>query len=196
VRIATWWNSAVILLLRSALWTLLLPGLIAGYVPWQFFGFRVNDLSGATDALGVVVLLFGVIVLTLCIVEFALRGSGTLSPLDPPRQLVVTGLYRWVRNPMYVGVAFILIGEVLIARSNSLALYTLTFVICTTLFIVGFEEPYLERSFGLSYADYKRHVRRWIPRLTPWNPREHSDQPPELRAESRSTPDVPRTRRR
>ena len=160
----------MLLFLRSLLWTILLPGMIAGYIPWRFFGFRLHAPQSVMQLICVAVAALGVVILLLCIVEFARRGRGTLSPLDPPRKLVVTGLYRWVRNPMYVGVALVLLGEILMSGSSALATYAAIFFLCANLFILAYEEPHLARTFGASYQDYKRHVRRWIPRLSPWPP--------------------------
>ena len=171
------WNSPPVLVLRNTLWTLLLPGVIAGYIPWRFFGFRVGEIALGSGAylLGIVVFAAGVLVLLWCILEFARRGRGTLSPVDPARELVVTGLYRQVRNPMYVGVVTILVGEAVMARSLYLALYATAFFACANLFILVYEEPYLQRTFGSSYTHYKLHVRRWIPRASPWSQSEHRE---------------------
>ena len=113
------------LALRSLLWTILLPGFFAGYVPWRYFGLgRVHfDWSDALHVAGAICIGAGTGLLAACIVEFARSGRGTLSPLDPPRRLVVRGLYRYVRNPMYLSVTAIVLGEVLISRSVALALY-------------------------------------------------------------------------
>ena len=157
------------LLLRSALWTVLLPGMIAVYVPWRYFGVRIDNLAHPLTLVGLFIFALGAILLLLCIVEFARRGKGTLSPLDPPTTLVVTGLYRWVRNPMYVGVALMLVGEIVISRSSELALLGLGFFVAANIFIRAYEEPYLAHRFGASYAEYRKHVGRWIPRLTPWS---------------------------
>ena len=99
------WSSAW-LALRSLLWMILLPGIVAGYVPWRFFGFRlvIPDVFDLTQMLGVVCIAGGAVLLAACIFEFARSGRGTLSPVDPPRHLVVRGLYRYVRNPMYLSV--------------------------------------------------------------------------------------------
>ena len=94
--------AAALLALRSLLWTILMPGIVAGYVPWRYFGLAAAriDWSDPLDLLGLVSMGAGVLLLAACIVEFARSGRGTLSPIDPPRHLVVRGLYRYVRNPM------------------------------------------------------------------------------------------------
>src|SRR5437016_10157133 len=102
--------SSVWLALRSLLWTILLPGVFAGYVPWRFFGLARTqfDLTSPTQLLGLVCIGLGVALLAACIFEFARSGRGTLSPVDAPRHLVVRGLYQYVRNPMYLSVTMII----------------------------------------------------------------------------------------
>lgn len=154
--------------LRSLVWTLLLPGLFAGYVPWRYFGLAhaTIDPSRPAHLTGVLMIVLGAVLLAACIVEFARSGRGTLSPLDPPRQLVVRGLYRYVRNPMYLSVTVIVIGEVLLSGSRPLLAYWVIWFLCVNLFVIGVEEPALRRDFGRSYDEYTRDVRRWIPRLS------------------------------
>ena len=109
------WSSAL-LTLRSLLWTLLLPGAVAGYVPWRFFSLdrAAFRLAGPLDVIALLCILAGGALLVSCIVDFAVAGRGTLSPADPPRYLVVRGLYRYVRNPMYLSVTTIVLGEALL----------------------------------------------------------------------------------
>lgn len=103
-----------------------------------------------------------------CALAFAIRGLGTPAPFDPPRRLVVTGLYRFVRNPMYVGMGILLIGEAwLIGRVEILYEALIAFALVSA-FILVYEEPTLRSKFGDDYAEYCRNVRRWIPRLRPW----------------------------
>jgi protein-S-isoprenylcysteine O-methyltransferase Ste14 len=155
------------LALRSIAWTLLVPGLFAGYVPWRYFGLRdvTLDLGNPGHLIGVVAVALGALLLLACILEFARRGKGTLSPLDPPRALVVQGLYRYVRNPMYLSVTTIVLGEVLLTGSQGLLLYWVIWFVAVNLFVVAYEEPALRRQFGESYAEYTRRVHRWLPRL-------------------------------
>jgi protein-S-isoprenylcysteine O-methyltransferase Ste14 len=107
----------------------------------------------------------GAALLAACIFEFARSGRGTLSPLDPPRQLVVRGLYRYVRNPMYLSVTTIVVGELILTRSMPLAVYLAIWFTCVNLFVIGYEEPTLRRQFGESYDAYTRQVHRWLPRF-------------------------------
>jgi protein-S-isoprenylcysteine O-methyltransferase Ste14 len=162
------WPSAL-LTARSLFWTMLVPGVVAGYVPWRYLGLRRAqiDLSTPAHALGLLCVVAGAVLLGACIVEFARRGRGTLSPVDPPRQLVVQGLYKYVRNPMYLAVTTILWGEWLLVPSLALALYWLLFFAAANLFVMGYEEPYLRDRFGDSYEAYSRQVGRWIPTFKP-----------------------------
>jgi protein-S-isoprenylcysteine O-methyltransferase Ste14 len=157
------------LFLRSAFWTMAFPGFFAGYLPWRYFGVREVDFDW-TDPLHLLaasLIALGATLLLTCIHEFAARGRGTLSPADPPKKLVVEGLYRYVRNPMYVSVMTIVAGEIILMRSDALATYWLAFCVAANLFVRGYEEPYLRAQFGASYDDYVRRVGRWLPRFPP-----------------------------
>jgi protein-S-isoprenylcysteine O-methyltransferase Ste14 len=160
-------RSTIALTLRSLMWTVLLPGVVAGYLPWAFFGVGdvVLDSSTPHHLLGVIVVAAGVALLGACIFEFARTGRGTLSPVDPPKHLVVRGLYRYVRNPMYLSVTAILLGEVVLTRSVALAVYWLVWFLLVNAFVVGYEEPTLRAQFGESYEVYSRRVGRWIPSI-------------------------------
>jgi protein-S-isoprenylcysteine O-methyltransferase Ste14 len=143
----------------------LLPGFFAGYVPWRFFGLGRTqfDLTSPTQLLGLVCIGVGVALLAACIFEFARSGRGTLSPVDAPRHLVVRGLYRYVRNPMYIGAGLALLGAALFYGSLSILIYAGLFFLATHLFVVLYEEPTLRRTFGSAYEEYYRQVRRWWP---------------------------------
>jgi len=155
------------LALRSIVWTALLPGVFAGYVPLRFFGLaRVHvSLTNPVHLLGLLAIGVGAALLVTCIWEFARSGRGTLSPVDPPRQLVVRGLYRYVRNPMYLSVTVIVLGELLLTGSRALLVYWAIWFVAVNVFIMGYEEPTLRRRFGDSYERYTRDVRRWLPRM-------------------------------
>ena len=159
--------TSIGLALRSILWTALLPGLFAGYVPLRFFGLAhvQLSLSNPVHLLGLLAIALGAALLFTCIWEFARSGRGTLAPVDPPRELVVRGLYRYVRNPMYLSVTVILLGEVLLTGSRALLLYWAVWFGLVNLFVIGYEEPVLRRRFGASYERYTREVRRWLPKL-------------------------------
>jgi len=158
--------SSFWLAVRSLLWTILLPGLFAGFVPWRYFGLRylVMDWSSPRQVLGLAAFGIGVTLLGACIWEFARRGRGTLAPVDPPRQLVVQGLYRYVRNPLYLSVTVIVLGEALLVGSRMLVVYWLIWFVAANLFVIGYEEPALRRRFGSAYDRYRATVDRWLPR--------------------------------
>ena len=160
------------LALRALFWTLVLPGVFAFYLPWRFFGLREVRLDLATPRqwLGIFCISVGTLLLLVCIWEFARRGRGTLSPADPPRHLVVSGLYRFVRNPMYLGVTLIVLGEVVLTRSLPLLTYWVIWFAIVNVFVIGYEEPTLRGQFGDDYDRYTSNVGRWIPRLVPWRP--------------------------
>lgn len=155
------------LALRSTVWAALLPGLFAGYVPLRYFGLARVSLTPTNPLhlLGVIAMAVGVVLLLTCIWEFAHSGRGTLSPVDPPRELVVRGLYRYVRNPMYLSVTTIVLGEVLLTGSRPLLIYWAIWFAAVNVFVIGYEEPTLRRQFGESYERYTSEVRRWLPRL-------------------------------
>jgi protein-S-isoprenylcysteine O-methyltransferase Ste14 len=165
-------KSTAGLAVRSLVWTILLPGMVAGYLPWRYFGLRGAriDASNPVHLVSLAGIALGAALLAACIVEFARRGRGTLSPVDPPRHLVVRGLYRYVRNPMYLSVTTIVFGEWLLTRSPALFIYWLIWFAGANLFVIGYEEPTLRRQFGASYDAYTGQVGRWIPRLRPSRP--------------------------
>jgi protein-S-isoprenylcysteine O-methyltransferase Ste14 len=100
--------------------------------------------------------------------RFALQGLGTPAPIAPTRDLVVTGLYRFVRNPMYLAVSAVILGQALVLGDWRLVVYGGVFWLACHLFVVNYEEPTLQRTFGAEYEAFRANVPRWIPRLTPW----------------------------
>jgi protein-S-isoprenylcysteine O-methyltransferase Ste14 len=161
-------RASVGLAMRGLLWTILFPGTVTGFVPLLFFGLGRGPLDGRSflSLAGGSLIVAGAALLVACIVEFGRSGRGTLSPVDPPRHLVVRGLYRYVRNPMYLGVTTVLLGEAIMIRSASLAIYGGSIFLVVNLFVVVYEEPTLRQQFGLEYDDYARRVGRWVPRLS------------------------------
>jgi protein-S-isoprenylcysteine O-methyltransferase Ste14 len=155
------------LVVRSLAWTVLLPGLFAGYLPWRFFGLAHVQLSfqSPVHVLGFLCIGLGGVLLGTCIWEFARTGRGTLAPVDPPRELVVRGLYRYVRNPMYLSVTVIVLGELLLTRSRPLLVYWAVWFAAVNLFVMGYEEPTLRHRFGTAYERYTQEVGRWLPRF-------------------------------
>ena len=118
---------------------------------------------GTAQLAGLAVLALGGALAVWCVVTFALVGKGTPAPFDPPRRLVVAGPYRWVRNPMYIGASLVLIGTALYYGSIALLGFAAGFLLVVHAFVVFYEEPTLERTFGAPYADYRNAVHRWRP---------------------------------
>ncbi|MEA2604806.1 MAG: hypothetical protein QOF89_5798 [Acidobacteriota bacterium] len=162
--------------LRHILSILLLPATVTLVVPAFILSGRSADpvawvpANPLSLAAGVGVIGCGLALVFVTIRQFATVGHGTLAPWDPPKHLVVEGVYRHVRNPMISGVVLILIGEVLIFRSAGLFRWALGFLVVNLTYIPLLEEPVLERRFGDEYRQYKQHVPRWIPRRTAWTP--------------------------
>lgn len=164
-------------LLRHLLSVLILPVTVTVIVPlWIAANADTKlaaprTLAGATVALaGAACLLVGLSLFLASLRRFAGEGRGTLAPWDPPRNLVVSGPYRYVRNPMISGVIFILIAEALLSRSWRHAEWAALFTLVNAIYIPLLEEPLLERRFGDAYRRYVRNVPRLIPRLSPWRP--------------------------
>lgn len=155
-------------LLKTLLFTLVVPGTVAGVIPGLLlvYGRSLPPLpAGPLRYAGVVLLVLGVLIYLWCSAEFTFRGHGTPSPTDPPRELVVTGLYRYSRNPMYVGVASTLFGTALFFQSADVLLYATLVLLAFHLRVIYYEEPTLERSFGASFRRYREEVPRWFLRL-------------------------------
>jgi len=154
------------LLLRNLIFTILQPGLVAGLIPFWLLREKANGIFVQRFQFyhysGAMVFVVGLIIMLSCIISFAVKGRGTLSPADPTRKLVITGLYRFSRNPMYVGVMLILIGEAIFFQSDSLLIYLLVVFITFNIFILLREEPRLRKDFGEEYSRYCEQVRRWI----------------------------------
>ncbi len=152
------------LAIRSILFVVLIPGAVAGYLPLQIL--RANrQLVRPGVTVGAVLAgcltLLGASVLLRCVWDFFAVGRGTLAPFDPPRRLVVAGLYRFTRNPMYNGVLAVLTGEAALFRSVALLEYAALVFVMFHVFVIAYEEPALESQFGGSYRDYRRAVPRW-----------------------------------
>lgn len=163
--------------LRHALGIAVLPFTVAVLVPLWLARRAGLTLAVATSARGLAMQAAGVLLLAVGLAlfvaslrRFASEGHGTLAPWDPPRELVVRGPYRYVRNPMISGVLLVLLGEALVLRSRSHFLWAFTFFAINAVYIPLLEEPDLEDRFGESYREYRRHVPRLLPRLGPWDP--------------------------
>ena len=157
----------MLLLLRSIFFTFLLPGTVTVLIPYWIILSSDAGISSDHSALryfGLPPIAIGASGLLWCIWEFFSEGRGTLAPVDPPRHLVVRGLYRYVRNPMYVAVVMILIGESILFMSTRVLVEAVVFFVSAYLFVVFCEEPILRMQFGESYEKYLHQVGRWIPR--------------------------------
>src|SRR5439155_11910548 len=155
------------LFLRSVFFTILQPGTVAVLIPYWLISSSNDSVVTSHQPLryiGLPLIAIGAATLLWCIWDFFASGRGTISPIDPPKHLVVRGLYRYVRKPMYVAVVTILIGEAIFFLSVPVLIEAGIFFILANLFIMGYEEPALRRKFGESYEKYLQTVGRWIPR--------------------------------
>jgi protein-S-isoprenylcysteine O-methyltransferase Ste14 len=154
----------------SLVFLALAPGVAAGLVPWLLTGWEVNDELAwlPVQALGGVLAAVGVAVLLHAFARFVIEGIGTPAPVAPPQRLVVGGLYRHVRNPMYVAVAATIIGQALLLGQPVLLAYAALFMAAVATFVHLYEEPTLTEQFGDEYTAYRRAVPAWLPRLHPW----------------------------
>jgi protein-S-isoprenylcysteine O-methyltransferase Ste14 len=166
--------SKTIAVLGSVLFLLAAPLTLAGLVPWWMTRWAIQPpLFGqeVVRAIGLIMILAGAVALLDSFARFALQGRGTPAPVAPPRRLVVSGLYRYVRNPMYVAVAAVILGQGLLFGDWRLLVYGAAFWLACHLFVLAYEEPTLKRMFGAEYEVFLSNVPRWIPRLTPWRKR-------------------------
>jgi protein-S-isoprenylcysteine O-methyltransferase Ste14 len=155
--------------LRALVFTLVIPGSVLGLVPGLLLADghgRPPASWGAAESIGLLLALAGVFLYAICLRSFVSVGRGTPAPIDPPRELVAVGAYRFVRNPMYVGVISAVLGEAILFRSSALAVYAGALLIAFHLFVTQYEEPSLRRRFGDSYERYLAAVPRWLPRRT------------------------------
>jgi protein-S-isoprenylcysteine O-methyltransferase Ste14 len=158
-------------ILGSAIFLVLAPGIVAGYVPWRICRWHVGPpLLGIAPLrlIGALLMAAGLPVLLDSFARFAFHGLGTPAPIFPTRHLVVTGLFRYVRNPMYVAVLALILGQGLLFGSVPILEYGVAVWVAFHLFVLIYEEPALRRSFGPEYEEFCAHVPRWIPHLRPW----------------------------
>jgi protein-S-isoprenylcysteine O-methyltransferase Ste14 len=154
-------------LLKTLIFTVLIPGTVTVLLPSLLLpSHPLPQPLTPPNYLGALVVALGACVYFWCAWDFATAGRGTPLPLDPPKELVVRGLYRHVRNPMYTGVLSILFGESILFGSRALAAYSLGFLVAYNLIVLLYEEPALRRKFGEPYERYCRAVPRWLPRLS------------------------------
>ena len=160
-----------IAVLGSAVFFVVAPCTLAGLVPWSITSWQLRPpFLGLelTRGFGAILILAGLPGLVDAFARFALQGLGTPAPIGPPRNLVVTGLYRCVRNPMYVAVVAIILSQAVLMGDWRLIVYGALLWPSLHIFVVAYEEPTLEQTFGREYEAFRAAVPRWIPRMTPW----------------------------
>jgi protein-S-isoprenylcysteine O-methyltransferase Ste14 len=147
------------------------PGVVAGLVPWLLTGWDAWDTpwGPAARLVGSLLIVLGVAALLHAFAGFVVEGLGTPAPVAPTERLVVGGLYRYVRNPMYLAVGSIVVGQALLLGRAILLAYGALFAAAVEAFVRGYEEPTLARRFGARYEAYRRAVPRWWPRRRPWD---------------------------
>ncbi len=147
----------------------LVPGMVAGLVPWLLTGWSAEDAPLAIRILGGVLIAAGAGFLLHAFGRFVIEGIGTPAPIAPTERLVVGGVYRHVRNPMYLAVGALIAGQALLLGQWELLAYAAIFFAIVATFVLTYEEPTLERRFGADYDAYRRAVPGWLPRLHPWH---------------------------
>jgi protein-S-isoprenylcysteine O-methyltransferase Ste14 len=155
------------------------PGIVVGLVPWLLTGgWQVREplpYWAPMRLIGMILLAAGLIALIQAFARFVVEGLGTPVPVAAPDHLVVGGLYRYVRNPMYVAALAIIVGQALALGQLGLLLYAAALWLITAAFVRFYEEPTLTRRFGADYEAYRRAVPAWQPRLRPWKPSERDE---------------------
>jgi protein-S-isoprenylcysteine O-methyltransferase Ste14 len=154
----------------TSLFFVLAPGVVAGLVPWLFTRWHANPWWAPLRMVGALLTLAGAAVLVRAFVRFVVEGGGTPAPVAPTERLVVGGLYRYVRNPMYVAVVAAIVGQALLLGQPVLLVYGAVVWLIVAAFVHWYEEPTLSRQFGTEYEMYRRSVRAWLPRIRPWRP--------------------------
>jgi len=149
---------------KSLLYLIIEAGLFALYVPLALLRTGPRIETGPISFLAIPLWIIGSLIILRCFWDFTFRGRGTPLPADPPKELVVTGFYRYIRNPIYVGAFLIFLAHFLWFGYWNLLLYAMISFIGVHLFIVFYEEPTLKQKFGAVYEDYLQKVPRWIPR--------------------------------
>ena len=162
--------SRVVSVAVSVLFTLFGgPGILLVAIPWWITRFRIQEDQPMWRTIaGAALILVGLISLLESLWRFVVVGRGTLVPAVPTERLVVSGLYRYVRNPMYIGVLVAITGEALLFWNLGLVIELVFVCIAMQAFVLLYEEPTLTHTYPAEYAEYRRHVHRWIPRRTPW----------------------------
>ena len=158
-------------LLGTALFLVLAPGCVAGLLPWWISRWRfLTPFPGYAPLrfIGAIFIAAGTFVVLDSFARFALQGLGTPAPVFPTKHLVIKGFYRYVRNPMYVAVIAVILGQALLFGDVRVFEYALFAWLVAHLFVLAYEESTLRKTFGAEYESFRANVPRWIPRLTPW----------------------------
>jgi len=169
-------------LFKTAIFTALAPYVVGLRLPEYVHQAFTHETDAHTLApsqlfvLGVLLLLLGAVMYLWCAWDFAVKGMGTPAPIDAPKNLVINGIYRYVRNPMYLGVLCLIVSQAINFYSRPILVYLIFVGLCFHLFIVLYEEPHLRKVFGAQYEEYCRNVPRWIPRLRPFHDKPSSVQ--------------------
>ena len=159
----------------SAVFFLLAPGVVVGLIPWLLTRWQAREpvpYWAPMRVLGAILLVAGLMALIRAFVRFVMEGLGTPAPIAAPERLVVGGVYRYVRNPMYVAVVATIVGQALLFGQLGLLIYAAAVWLLVAAFVHLYEEPTLTRRFGADYEAYRRAVPAWWPRLRPWVPGE------------------------
>jgi len=163
--------SKAIAVLGSALFFVVAPLMLAGFVPWWVTQWEFRPAFFGVDQtriLGGILIIVGVPGIVDSFARFALEGLGTPAPIAPTQKLVVTGLYRYVRNPIYIAVVAVIVGQALLFGGGRLLWYGALLWLFFHVWVVMIEEPMLKQTFGTEYESFRTNVPRWIPRSTPW----------------------------
>jgi len=157
--------------LGTAAFFVVVPGVVAGAVPWLLTGWRsAGSVWAPLRGPGVALIVAGAVVLVVAFTRFVTEGAGTPAPIAPTEDLVVGGLYGHVRNPMYLAVVAVIVGQALMLGRPVLLAYVAAVWAVVAAFVHWYEEPTLARTFGASYEEYRRAVPAWRPRLRAWRP--------------------------
>jgi len=151
--------------LKSLIFLILAAGLGAAYIPFALLPSGPQVETGLFAYLAVPFWLAGGVTILWCFWDFTFKGRGTPAPIDPPKALVTTGFYRYVRNPIYVGVLAIIIGHFLWFKTIWILAYAIVVFLAFYLFVTLYEEPTLKEKFGAAYENYCKSVPRWIPKI-------------------------------
>ena len=158
----------MMVVLKSLLFLIVIPGTVLVLLPnWLLSSVRdpFPLPIGLFSYLGLAPMILGAVVIVWCVWDFTFTGKGTPAPIDPPKELVVKGLYRYVRNPMYIGVLLVLLGESLLFQSGAILVFGIVLFLLFHSFVLFYEERALKKKFGQAYEDLLNTVPRWIPRF-------------------------------